>query len=193
MPDNYHSYKKEYFSCKHCGWRGLGSSVEQGELFRDGFELNCPYCHEPFPGLILFPTIEETLEKGSKEDKTGATRAQTFQKKWLASLLKDTTQLPEVYDEFIAFILTEKKIKGEDYIVITHKTKTIWREIRTYEYYERFIELGKLLKQKYGDKMIDLVPEVGPLYLYGDVISSIKTVEDFRRGLCTNNCNQLNS
>ena len=187
MTDNYYSYKKKRFACEHCGWTGLGSKVEQGETFEDGFEVDCPKCHERFPGLILFPTIDETLKKGSKEDKEAATEAKAFREKLLASFLKDISQLPALHDDFIAFVLTEKKIKGEDYIVITHKTKTIWKEIRGYEYYERFVELGKLLKQKYGNKMIDLVPEVDGFYLYGDRLSSPKIVNDFRRGLRTTN------
>ena len=68
-------------------------------------------------------------------------------------IFKNISQLPELRDEFIVFILKEKKIKGQDYIIITHKTKTIWKEILTYEYYKRFIELGKC-RAKYRQYLV---------------------------------------
>jgi hypothetical protein len=54
MIHDYYSYKKESYICRHCGWTGSGSEVDPGEMFNDGFELDCPKCHERFPGLILF-------------------------------------------------------------------------------------------------------------------------------------------
>jgi len=43
--------------------------------------------------------------------------------------------------------------------------------------------VGKILKEKYGDKMIDLVPDVDGYQLYGDRYSGIVKVEKFRIGL----------
>jgi len=187
MADNYYSYKNEKLSCEHCGWTGLGSEVEQGEMFNDGFELDCPKCHERFPGLILFPTIAETLEKGSDEDKLVAKATKTFREKWIASLLKDIKQLPNLHYDFMAFVLREIEEDGEKYIVITEQNKLIWKEILVYEYYDRFIEIGNLLKQKYGDRMIDLVPDVDGYKLYGDRLHSLDLIKNFRKGLRTNN------
>lgn len=183
MGDNYYSYKTESFSCNHCGWSGYGKEVTQGEMFSDGFEVCCPECHERFPGLILFPTIEVTLKKGSPEDKLDATVRQSFREKWLASLLKNAKQLPDLHYDFMAFVLREIEEDGEMFIVITHRNKIIWKEILAYEYYGRFIEIGKLFRKKYGDRMIDLVPDVDGYYLYGDRIRSLSLVEEFRREL----------
>jgi hypothetical protein len=165
MSDNYYSYKKEKYSCEHCDWIGLGNELAD-EMFDGGFEVFCPNCHEPFPGLILFPTIEETLEKGSDIDKVVATLVKSSREKWLASLLKDISQLPDLHYDFMAFVLREIEEDSEKNIVITCRGKIIWKEILTYQYYERFIEIGKIFKQKYGDRMIDLVPDVDGYYLY---------------------------
>ncbi len=168
MSQNSYSYKTEMFTCNHCAWIGLGEKTKMGDVYKHGFEIVCPQCEEQLSGLILFPTIEETLEKGSDWDKLRIKAMETFQEKWLDSLLKDISQLPDLPYDLMAFVLSEIKEEGENYIIISYKDKLIWKEIRAYEYYERFIELGKLFKRKYGDKMIDLVPNVNGNYLYGD-------------------------
>jgi hypothetical protein len=183
MGDNFYTYESENFVCKHCGWTGLGKEVEQGEMFHSGFEVDCPNCHERFPGLIQFPTIEETLEKGSEEDKLVAAAMKLMREKWLASLLKNVSQLPDLHFDFMAFVLREIEENGENYIVITHQGRIIWKEIRAYEYFERFIEIGRIFKEKYGERMIDLVPDVDGDYLYGDGAVSTFLVEKFRREL----------
>lgn len=186
MNTDYYSYKGEKFSCNHCGWTGTGKEVEEGEMFEDGFEVDCPNCHEHFPGLIMFPMIEEVLEKGSKKDKLAALAMKTHREKWLASLLKSTNQLPDLHDDIMIFELKELEDNGENYIIITYNGLVVWKEIRVYEYYDRFIEIGKLFKEKYGKRMVDLVPEVDGLYLYGDSCSSVQLIDEFRAELRSN-------
>lgn len=187
MTTNYYTYEKEKFTCLNCGWAGLGSEVTQGDMFGDGFEIECPKCFYRFNVLVLFPTIEETLEMGSEADKLHALATKSFREKWVASLLDDVNQLPDIGSDNIVFNLREIEEGREGYIEICYKDEVIWREIRAYEYYNRFIEIGKLLKLKYGNKMIDLTPPDYGLYLYGDSISSIGIIEDFRKTLRVNN------
>ena len=187
MGNTYYAYTNESYSCKHCGWTGLGKDVTQGDMFDAGFEVECPNCNERFPGLIQFPTIEETLEKGSDEDKRAAKAVNAFRQKWLSSLVTDINQLPDLNGNLMVFELTDVEENGENYIAIWYGGKMIWKEIRAYEYYERFIELGEMLKGKFGDKMIDFVPNVDARYLYGDRLSSIYQVEQFRNKLQARN------
>lgn len=188
--DNYYTYKNNKYLCKNCGWTGMGIETEQGDFFKDGFEIDCPKCHERLKELIIFPSYEEVLKKGSDKEKQETTIRIKERKKYLASLLKSITQLPELNDDFMAFVLREVEEDGQQYIVITHENKIIWKEIRTYEYYDRFIELGKLFEEKYGDKMIDLVPDVDGLYLYGDRMHSPTLVKNFRKELRKKNLNK---
>lgn len=185
MIKDYYSYEIENFSCRHCGWTGTGKEVEMGEMFDDGFEVDCPNCHENFPGLIMLPMIEEVLEKGSDENKLTALAMKTSRDKWLVSLLKNTNQLTDLHDDFMIFVLRELKDDGEDYIVITYNGKVVWKEIRVYEYYYSFIEIGKLFKEKYGNRMVDIVPDVDGIYLYGDNTHSFQLIEEFREELRT--------
>ena len=186
MKTDYYSFKGEKFSCRNCGWTGTGKEIEEGEMFDDGFEVDCPNCHEHFPGLIMFPMIEEVLGKGSKKDKLAAVAMKSFREKWLASLLKKTDQLPDLHDDLMIFELRELKVDGEDFIVITYNGEVVWKEIRVYEYYDRFIEIGKIFNKKYGKRMVDIVPEVDGLYLYGDSCSSVQLIDEFRAELRAN-------
>jgi len=181
--NDYFTYKTSEYKCSHCGWKGMGEELEQGDMYDYGVEIHCPECSERFPGLIVFPTTKELMERGTEDDKIVANYSNSFMEKWENSKLRDISQLPDLYDENIAFILKEVEEKKESYIIITHETKVIWKEIRSYEYYWRFVEIGKIFKQKYGDKMVDLVPDVDGLYLYGDRLTSIKTIENFRKEL----------
>ena len=157
-----------------------------GDWYDDGFEVDCPKCHERFPELIMFPMIDEVMEKGSKKDKLAAAKQKKSREKWLASLLKSTNQLPDLHDDIMIFELKELEDNGENYIIITYNGLVVWKEIRVYEYYDRFIEIGKLFKKKYGKRMVDLVPEVDGLYLYGDSCSSVQLIDEFRAELRSN-------
>ena len=157
-----------------------------GDWYDDGFEVDCPKCHERFPELIMFPMIDEVMEKGSKKDKLAAAKHKKSREKWLASLLTNINQLPDLDSDLMTFVLREVKEGGENYIEITYNDEVVWKEIRVYEYYERFIEIGKLFKEKYGKRMIDIVPDVNGVYLYGDDSHSFQLIEDFRKELRAN-------
>ena len=186
MEYDYFTYKAATFICRHCGWTGTGKDVKTGDWYDDGFELNCPRCHEHFPGLIIFPMIDEVLEKGSKKDKLAASKQKKSRERWLASILTNINQLPDLHSDLMIFVLREVKEGGENYIEITFEGKVIWREIRVYEYYNRFIEIGKLFKEKYGNRVFDIVPEIESVYLYGDNISSPRLIDEFREELRDN-------
>ncbi len=53
-----------------------------------------------------------------------------------------------------------------------------------YEGFRRFIEIAGILKQKYGDRLRDLVPTPrSEMDLYGDHLGAIKHVEACRKSL----------
>lgn len=186
MENDYFTYKSETFKCRHCGWTGTGKEVKMGDWYDDGFEVDCPKCHEHFPGLIMFPMIDEVMEKGSKKDKLAAAKMKAYREKWIASILTNINQLPDLHDESMTFILKEIKEEDEHYIAITYKDEVVWKEIRVYEYYDRYIEIGKLFKEKYGNRVADIVPDVNGVYLYGDDSRADQIIEDFRKELRAN-------
>jgi len=42
------------------------------------------------------------------------------------------------------------------------------------------------MKLKYGAKLVDIVPDVNGFNLYGDRISSLQIIKDFRKSLKSN-------
>ena len=98
-----------------------------------------------------------------------------------------TDQLPEIESDEIVISLREEDIGiHEDGVIILYWNKNeIWREVRTYEYYNRYIELGHILKEKYGNKLIDFEVKF-TLFLGGDSPLAIDKVNEFRKSLKSN-------
>lgn len=46
------------FTCADCGWTGVGSQLEAGELFEDLVEFDCPNCSRRIT-FSVFPSLEE--------------------------------------------------------------------------------------------------------------------------------------
>lgn len=81
------------------------------------------------------------------------------------ALLTAPGQLPELEGEKL--ILTWDQIEADS--IILHRDRVIWRERTGWEVYERFDEIVGILKQKYGKRLVDVVPTPRSLYaLYGD-------------------------
>jgi hypothetical protein len=182
----YYSYKKETFTCNHCGWKGLGSDVTSGEMYDGFFEIHCPKCDKILSELVSFPTHEEVLKYGSEEDKARVKKRMAFEEKMEKSELKDISQLPDLSGNSLTFELREMEENGEKYmeiIEISGSGQFVWREVLGYEYYKRFIALGELLRQKYGKRMIDFIPPVSGYYLYGDSCSASDQIRAYRRKL----------
>ena len=63
MQLNYFTYKKEDFTCPHCGWKGKGHELRQvdfNEVHLIG-DLDCPRCYEHI-GFWQAPTMEKMKE-----------------------------------------------------------------------------------------------------------------------------------
>ena len=101
-----------------------------------------------------------------------------------ASRLKNCDQLPEIAsDKIIITLKEEENVNGEDgYIILYWNEKEIWREIRTFEYYDRYIELGNLLKEKYGERLVDFETDY-TVYLGGDYHRAFEKVKKFRTSI----------
>lgn len=179
---NIYTYKGNNYYCDKCGWQGLGEELEQGELFKELVEMKCPKCKKLLETVAL-PTFDEVLQFGNEKEKKEVKKQMDFWEKWKALSLKSIGQLPEIEDDNSIFKIEERKYKKIDYLFIMYNGKEVWREPLLYEYYERFIELGKLLKEKYGRKMQDLVPPEYRSFLYGDHIPAPEIIEKFRKTL----------
>jgi len=74
-------------------------------------------------------------------------------------------QLPDLQGEKL--ILTWDQMDSDS--IVLHRDLVIWRERTGWEVYDRFVEIAGILKQRYGRRLVDIVPTPRSLYaLYGD-------------------------
>jgi ankyrin repeat protein len=89
-------------------------------------------------------------------------------------------QLPELEGDVLT--LTWDQIDADS--IISHEDKVIWRERTGWEVYDRFAEITEVLRQKYGKRLLDLVPTARSLYaLYGDSTRASFHVASARQSL----------
>lgn len=187
MAEFYGTWKEDTYVCDKCGWKGTGEDCTQGEMFNDLYEIDCPSCGKRVD-VVLYPTIEESRanwEKVSDADKAMIEAREQFIKEAESRCLASPEELPEVEGDELIFVwdqLREENDVGDT--LITHGKQIIWREPSFYEGYDRFKEVAEILKKKYGDRFIDLIPaERSGNYLYGDRISAPQIIEEHRESL----------
>jgi hypothetical protein len=89
-------------------------------------------------------------------------------------------QLPDLDGESMALTWDQD---GADSIV-RYGQLTVWREQSGWEVYDRFEEIALILKQKYGSRLVDLVPTPNSRYaLLGDSSAAIFHVDSAREAL----------
>jgi hypothetical protein len=146
------------FSCPKCGWSGKGSALGAGDITRTGCEELCPSCNEMIDWLE-FPLVAEMLENFDKlkpEDQKMALVISQGHNKWEASKLKSVDQLPDIESDYIVLLWDEDQ--NADEIMIRHGRDVIFRQQRAWEYFEFFITACRILKTKYGYRLLDVVP-----------------------------------
>jgi|SRR5690606_13632077 len=183
----YYQYKNQDFECSKCSWKGKGESLIVGETFNELFEVHCPECNYKLTH-IMHPTVEEFMQFGSKKEvKEFQSQMSEFQKT-KQSQLKSIERLPDIEKEgVIKFRIKEEKKGKTEYLVIYADDVELWRELLFYEYFDRYIEIAKMLKQKYGSRMTDLIPDDFVPWMYGDCsYSEIQSVHKLRKSLNDN-------
>jgi hypothetical protein len=182
------------FKCPKCDWVGLGKDAKQGDLIDGAFELCCPnftgigpnsiHGYSNTIAYIKFPTNKQTKLYGTTSAKKFAHEREKFVEEVEKLKLNNSGQLPDIAGDNIIITWDLDKIKNDNYTLIKHNDKILWKERAFYEGYSRYIEVGKLLTEKYGNRIKDFIPtEKSKLYLYGDKLSAPKTIANFRNSL----------
>ena len=94
--------------------------------------------------------------------------------------LESPDQLSELYSWNLSFVMQEVDIDGTNHLIITNEGRIIWNEIAYWEYYDSFIRIGEVLIKKYGKRVMDFIPDVSWINIYGDSMSGAFIVHDFR-------------
>jgi hypothetical protein len=176
----YEDWKELRAGCPNCGWVGyLGQAPF--ELFRECAQVDCPQCPNTL-AVISYPTRDEAVAAG--DDSTVAlydyqrSRREAFEHHKLQSV----DQLPDITDaEFMLRWTGHEKLGEEKYLELQYKETVIHREPMFFEDGGRYREICLILKQKYGDRLKDVLPNyTGWLYLGGDDSRSLSKAEDSR-------------
>jgi hypothetical protein len=182
----YGSWKTDEIKCEKCGWSGIGDECNQGEMFEQLFEIDCPICSARL-NVILFPTIEESRanwDRVSDGDKLMVEAREQFLAQAESSCLKSADQLPDLNDEEIVLVW-DRDIRAND-TVIRYGNSIIWREPVFYGGSDRFYEVAQLLSKKYGPRIKDLVFTLrSEGMLWGDALHFPQEVEKARKQLWT--------
>lgn len=170
------------FHCKKCGWSGKGSLLEASEMNAYGCAHDCPSCHQ-YIAWEEFPLIDEMLanfDKLSPEEQKLAIGMKKLSNRWEVSKLHTVEQLPEIDAPYIVLLWDEDHERHE--IVIRHGKDEIFRQPSSYEYYDFFIEACRVLKTKYGTRLLDVVPAPRTyLNLWGDRLSAPDFTDKMRK------------
>ena len=191
---NVYTYKTYPFVCRKCGWEGLGSETIDLTDVINYYGANCPKCRALIE-FISFPTDAEMLEYGTEEEKTKVRiwqaeeefiKADWDEKRKKYPSLTSSDQLPDIdADEIIISLREEGEQSGiyeHEFIVLYWGEQELWRQHTCFEYYTTYLSMGKILKEKYGERLFDFEAE-HTVDLGGDSLTAFSKVDNFRKTL----------
>jgi hypothetical protein len=179
----FEEWQEKECGCTDCDWKGTLADCGRGGLHRGLYmELYCPECSE-LADLLILPEEKKCAgaSEGLTEEQLKARKEDEEAKRaYLALCLQSPDQLPALPDGEL--ILTWDQVEGET--VILGKESVIWREPVAYEGFERFERIARIAKEKYGERLKDMIPtDRSKLFLYGDFFPSIAYLGKVRREL----------
>ncbi|CAG0955900.1 hypothetical protein BURK2_00464 [Burkholderiales bacterium] len=183
MTLTWHTYTDQHFGCNECGWQGKGDALIYGDSFSDLVELDCPACQTKV-SFVMYPTLAESRanwERLSAAEKAWVETIEKARAEFDAICLKTPEQLPAIEEpEFsLAWDMSD-----EGQTVLRLADRVIFSEPPVFEGYERFEEVARILKARYGTALRDLVPtQASATYLYGDSLTASDRIAGFRREL----------
>jgi hypothetical protein len=182
----YDAWQSVELECPICHWKGKFNEGSVG-YYRELEECCCPHCDSavsPILAIVSYPTLEEMLTSGNPADIQKAKEREQFLRNFNSKKLVNTEQLPDV--ESAAFTLDWDFVEanGELLTVIRHDDRVLFSEPALWEGYERFEQVCKIVREKYGAHVNDLIPtHRSEFYLYGDVSFSPTFVATAREAI----------
>ena len=175
-----------------CGWKGKLGELSQGEMFRELYEMDCPACGETrlIVGLPTFEDAAAHKDQMSELDRDFFEKSEKFHARQERERLAAPDQLPEIEGTGTFVLLWDMNWNCPDAFDRTNQIRfgerVIWEEPALYESYERFVEVARILKAKYGGRLRDLVPtDSSKTYLWGDRLSAPTYTDEIRRWMQT--------
>ncbi len=182
----YDEWKTVILECPVCGWKG---TFEQGSVshYKDLMESACPQCdgHETTLAIVSYPTTQESRANWEKLSDVDRMQVEVIERKradFAGHKLRNPSQLPDIDSPAFTLIWDITPDKFPHSTLIKHGDTVIFSEPALYECYNRFIEVAKILRARYGSALLDLIPTpASEYYLYGDRIAAPDIVNEARK------------
>lgn len=165
--------------CPRCGHTGV-PDIGDTEAFLD---VRCAACDGPIT-KISWPTTDETRAAAAAgnlraiEALPSAERSAARRERAARLELADPSQLPPIADERIEITWDQVERDDEEWTVLRHGDRELFRELAYWEGVDRFEEVAEILRRAYGPRLRAVVPTRGSeMYLYGDRLGAPRTVE----------------
>ncbi len=138
--------------------------------------------------IVRFPTMAETeanIDRLSDEEKADYLERKRFLVRLEETSLKSPDDLPDLSAAEIRLSWDFHEDEDqESWTILRHGEQIVWQELAVYEGAERFVEVLEILKRKYGERLVDVVPtDASEVFLYGDRLRFVGMVETARTQL----------
>jgi hypothetical protein len=157
----FEDYRTRSFACE-CGWHGCYNELKPMQACCS-FVVCCPTCGHPLLS-IRAPSVDEIKGAAARTNEEAlamlpsALESEKAEEAWLRQALQRVSQLPELADDALAFVLDLEHDGGDNYYVIELGEQRVWRELARAGDRQRFYELKRLLKKKYNRRFVSLTP-----------------------------------
>ena len=184
-------HRDEPVTCPSCGW--TGDAKDYKDFHSDLFDVCCPECDRMIL-IVPFPTVAETraaAAAGNQRAAAGLPGMEAQQKKWAAwarradeMMLRNANELPQLDGDRLVIEWDIENCDGETLTILRHGDLVIWREIAFWEGIGRFADVVKILRARYGSRLVEVRPTPdSELYLWGDKYGVDKMIEDINASL----------
>ncbi|MEB3982515.1 hypothetical protein OQ968_14725 [Mycobacterium sp. 663a-19] len=177
-------------TCPSCGW--IGSAEDHMDMHNDLLDVSCPKCGCMIL-IILFPTLAETQAAAAAGNQRAVAQLPGIeaQAEWRRrasnSMLRDAAELPDLDGDRLLILWDLETVDDENWTILRHGEREIWREIAYWEGIERFAEVVELLRARYGSRLVEVCPTpASEAYLWGDRHGVDKMIESINASLCDN-------
>lgn len=176
----YDDWKTARLTCDGCGWEGTFEEglVEEYDQLMDCACPNCGGAYRKILAIVSFPTLAESRKNWEKLPDIEKDYVVTLEEiREVARSTRPLTvdNLPDIPDEKITLIWElEEDERGIFFTVIKTQSVSdtsteIHREVACWEGFTRFEQVARILRQKYGTRLADIVPTpAGDAFLCGD-------------------------
>ena len=185
---NYWDYDRDAtLTCPSCGGTGRGADNE--DYFEELLDVRCPECDRKLL-IVAFPTIEETRAAAAagnacaQAELPNVDARDSFLERAQQLELKEAAQIQDLDGDKLVIEWDFEERDDENWTVLRHGGREIWRELAYYEGYQRFAAVFEILHERYGSHLAEVRPTPSSqMYLYGDESSARQTIDELNASL----------